>query len=107
VPRKATIPNVIVRKYVKEYLDKRQMGNSTSIMVSQTQGDAPSKSNGAYSSIEALAKEAGTGYRRIWGVLKEDKNSTAEFIDKLFCAMDQPYLWREDPELEKYYESMC
>ncbi len=82
------------------------MGTHTKKVMSYTQGDAPNQSSGhSYSAMAALASEAGTGQRRIYSVLKEPGNLTPEFVDKLLCAMDMPYLWREDPELLKHYEA--
>jgi hypothetical protein len=106
VPRKATIPKEIIRKYVAEYVAHREMGISTTKVTSNTQGDPPNQSKGrSYSAMDALASEAGTGQRRIYSILKEPGSLTPEFVDKLLCAMDMPYLWREDPELLKYYEA--
>jgi hypothetical protein len=104
VPRKATIPKEIIRKYVEEYVSHREMGTPRIKMKSNTLGDSPDKSYGrSYSAMEALGFEAGTGQRRIYSILKEEGCLTFEFVDKLLCAMDMPYLWREDPELAKHY----
>jgi hypothetical protein len=94
------IPNVIVRPFIKEYLKKIEMGLITQSSIS----DLTNSKGRHYSKLEMLAAESGVSTRRIYDILNLDKNCLIVTADKLFCAMDKPYLWYTEEELAVRYK---
>jgi hypothetical protein len=93
------IPNVIIRPFVQEFLSRNEMG-----LITQNSVDGLNKTQGrSYSGLDALAFLSGVSTRRIYDILNVDKNCLIDTADKIFCAMDKPYLWYVEAELRRYY----
>lgn len=105
IDRGPKIPRELVRPYIKEYLEKRDMGVIQTKPYELVAGSGTSYSKGTrkFSVSHALQHESGVNVRRIWEILNKDGYTFFDTVDKLFCGMNMPDVWHADPELNKYY----
>lgn len=116
VPKKDVIPCRLVAPYVEEYLSKRDMGErydkanrnpfyKDGWMTLDFADD--SKTGLFYSALAVLSEESGVHPRKIYQIRHSEGNVAIGTADKLFCAMDMPGIWYEDPDLSEEYAKMA
>ena len=113
--RSGTIPNVLVRPYLEEYLAMYETGEIIrDSRKSSLYKDGyhsvdylPTYGTGIdYSPQAILAEAAGLPLRRLWMIRNKDENIQIQTADKLFCAMDMPMVWYTDPKLYEFYSQL-
>lgn len=96
---KNSVPVTVLHPYVKNYLERWEMGSFDS-------GDENPWGTGVvYSSAQVLADEAGLSRSVVTKIVKGYAHLFVSFdtADRILSAMGANYLWHSDPDLSSIY----
>ena len=91
-PIRESIPVSVVLPIIHRYLDEYE----TPLRKNNTRGTG---------AISILAKDAGFTTSTFMSMLTRRDTLSFDTVDRVLCAMDQPWLWHEWPLLVFYYSA--